>query len=234
MGSKFKYILSAVSAAVVFILVFSGYLVGLHELTTYGFFRRVELNLFGRHFEKAQIPPPQFYDSILLRLYKTETDLRSYMTRAGSGGGLTSFNDDVLLISYDGQIFSSRSADDVTKTDIKVPDYGFSAYKRAAESEEFKNLTHVFPMYRYNDILFYESDTHRGLAISYTEFNGDLNCFQNTVAILPLDAAIKSIKEVSARSEDWNILYRSKPCLPLKKYASCFRRRCCRRTYGIS
>ncbi|MDR8390231.1 PQQ-dependent sugar dehydrogenase [Aliifodinibius sp. S!AR15-10] len=177
----------------------------------------MELNLFGRFFEQTAEPEaPEYYDSIFLRLYSNQTDLGDRIRPGGNGGGLTTFGDAVLLLSWDGQVFSARSADEVSETNIITPDNGYSAYLRAAESEQFKDLNHEFGLHRYNDILFYESGNNRGLAISYTEFDGVENCYRNTIAILPLASDIQSVNQLSAEADDWDILYRTKPCLPFK------------------
>lgn len=216
-GYKKVIFFSVFTVALISFAIFVGYLSGIHELPPYWFLRRAELNLFGNYFERVAAPPaPRYYDSILLRLYSEQANLNDQMTRAGRGGGLTSFGDAMLLLTHDGQIFAVRSADDITKTNIAVPENGFTAYQRAAESDAFKDLTHNFSLYRYNDILYYNSDSNRGLAISYTEFDSTGNCYRNAVATLPISPDIQSVYQLSAGSEDWDIIFRAHPCLPLK------------------
>lgn len=202
---------------IITIILFGGYLAGIHQLPPYWFLRRVELNVFGRTFEQIKAPDtPEYYDSIFLRLYSNQTNISDRVIREGSGGGLTSFGDAVLLLTHNGQIFEVYSADDIRDTGVTVPDNGFSAYQKAAELDQFKQLQHNFGLYRYNDILFYESEKHRGLAISYTEFDSTANCYSNAVATLPVDKSIQSIEELSVRSEDWEVIFRSQPCLEFK------------------
>jgi len=216
-GLKYKYALSLFFIGLISLVTFGGYLVGIHELPSYGFFRRVEFNVFGRYFERFNDPAePDYYDSIFLRLYRTKTDISDRIVREGEGGGLTSFGDAVLLLTYDGQIFEIHSADDISDTKITVPDNGFAKHKRTASSEEFDQLTHNFRLHRYNDILFYHSGKNRGLAISYTDFDNTNKCYHNTVAVLPVEETIKSVEQITARAEDWDIIYRSKPCLTFK------------------
>jgi len=219
MKKWYKYALLFFGIGLISFSLFSGYLVGLHNFPPYGFFRRVELNLFGRSFEQKEEAKkgPEYYDSIFLRLYSNQTDISDRVRPGGSGGGLTSFGNAVLLVSWDGQIFSARSSDEIKKTNIVAPDNGYSAYQRAAKSERFKDLNHNFGLFRYNDILFYESGNNRGLALSYTEFDSTDNCYRNTVANLPITSDIQSVTQLSATADDWDILYRTKPCLPFKK-----------------
>ncbi|MDX1637128.1 MAG: PQQ-dependent sugar dehydrogenase [Balneolaceae bacterium] len=217
-----KYVLIFLMTGVISLLLFSGYLVGLHNYPPYGFFRRVELNLFGNFFDRSsgEDNTPEYYDSIFLRLYSDQVNIRDRLTRNGRGGGMTSFGDNLLLLTYEGTVLDVHSAGDIRDTNIEVPDYGYSKYLEAAELEQFKNLNHDFTLFRYNDIIFYESGTHHGLAISYTEFNGVEHCYTNTVALLPIEDGIQSVDELSAGPNDWDIIYRTKPCLPLKDQAT--------------
>jgi cytochrome c2 len=212
-----KYILQFLFIGIILFFIFDGYLVGLHKLPSYSFFRKIELNLFGNIFEQVvQVEDPKHYDSTFLRLYSNQVDISDYINRIGKGGGMTSFDNAILLLTHDGQIFEIYSADSINTTKIQVPDYGLSAYKRAAQSEDFKHLTHAFEFFRYNDILFFDSKKHRGLAISYTEFDSTNNCYRNAVAVLPIDPTINSAGQLSVSANDWNIIYRSQPCLPFK------------------
>ena len=218
MGKWNKYVLVSFLVGGIFsIILFGGYLTGIHQLPPYWFLRRVELNVFGHTFEQiSTIDTPEYYDSIFLRLYSNQTDISDRITRKGKGGGLTSFGDAVVILAHDGQIFVAYSADDIRNTDLTVPDNGFSAYQKAAQLDKFKNLKHNFELYRYNDILFYESERHRGIAVSYTEFDGAENCYRNAVATLPIDKHIQSIDQLSVQDHDWEVIYRTQPCLELK------------------
>ncbi|HSP56906.1 MAG TPA: PQQ-dependent sugar dehydrogenase [Halomonas sp.] len=132
---------------------------------------------------------------------------------------MTSFGDDVVLVTYEGKIFSARSAEDVHETRIVPPDNGFDEYVRVSEMPEYEDYNHetVFGWFRYNDLLFFETSDRRGLAVSYTEFDGDAVCYRNAIATLDIDEDVSDINQVEAGPQDWDILYRSKPCLPLKR-----------------
>jgi cytochrome c2 len=138
--------------------------------------------------------------------------------REGNGGGMTSFGDAVLLVTHEGRIFSARSASDVRETAIKTPDSGFDDYVRVSEMAEYADYDHsdVFRRYRYNDLLFFETPTERKLAVSYTEFDSDAVCYRNAIATLSIDDAISDVDQLEATPEDWEILYRSEPCMPMK------------------
>lgn len=137
--------------------------------------------------------------------------------RNGNGGGLTSFGNEVLLLTFEGRLFAATGPDDLRELDIGIPDNGFEAYRRASESEEFKDYLFVLGNHRYNDIIHFDSQDRRGLAISYTEYLEESRCYHNTVAVLDLDPTITSAAQISAAANDWSIVFRSQPCLPLKQ-----------------
>ncbi|MCW9706753.1 PQQ-dependent sugar dehydrogenase [Fodinibius salsisoli] len=213
-----KYINTVILLGICSLFIFSGYLVGLHQLPSYGFFRRVELNVFGFFFDRIAEPDDiGYYDSIFLRLYNEKTNINDRLNREGRGGGLTSVGDDVLLLTYDGQIFQTNAADDIRNTNIMTPDNGFMAYRRTSETEPYNQYTHSLRLFRYNDIMYYSSEENNGLAISYSEFDSTQTCYHNTVATLPIQEGIESVDQLTAQPEDWKIIYRSQPCLPLKR-----------------
>jgi cytochrome c2 len=137
------------------------------------------------------------------------------VTREGDGGGLTSFGDELLLITHEGRIFlSSESA--IEETRIAPPANGFSEYKAASESEKYSGLTHYYPFFRYNDILYYSEEGQHGLVVSYTEWLDEKECYGTSVAKLDFPSGEKSVLNIQATSEDWTVVYRTQPCLKLK------------------
>jgi cytochrome c2 len=145
--------------------------------------------------------------------------VRLPVERSGSGGGMTSFGDAVLLVTHEGRIFASRSADDVRETHIKTPDSGLDDYVRVSEMVEYEEYNHapVFQRYRYNDLLYFETPAGRGLAVSYTEFDGNAVCYRNAIATLSIEEGVSDIDQLMAEPDDWEVLYRSEPCLPFKR-----------------
>ena len=214
---KSKYVRFFFFIGMISFFVFAGYLIGLHKLTTYGFFRRVELNVFGFAFDRLGEPDaPEYYDSIFLRLYSEQADISDRINRSGRGGGLTSFGDDLILLAHTGQIFAVHSANDIREIDMEVPENGFTAYRRVAESEEYGHLQHKLELFRFNDIQYYQTLKNRGFAISYTEFDSTSNCYRNAIAALSIDSDITSVEQLSATKNDWEVIYRTQPCLPFK------------------
>lgn len=155
-----------------------------------------------------------YLDSIFVRI-KAETRIIP-VQRPGTGGGLTSFGDAVVLLTHEGKIYALRSAEEILETQIQVPDNGYRDYEKAA-STKYKDYVHNFYGFRYNDILYFNSGVGQGFAISYTEFNKMNECYRTTVSVLFFDHKVQAIEHVSAGEEDWNVVYRTQPCLPLKK-----------------
>ena len=132
------------------------------------------------------------------------------LSRSGAGGGLTSFGDDVLLLTHDG-VIHLISGTELLSTNIQVPDNGFRAYKAAAESPRYQGVQHFFGQFRYNDILFYSDGSDRALIISYTEWFSDEACFGTTVARLKISSETISAEQIIANGNDWDIVYRTQP-----------------------
>ena len=86
-------------------------------------------------------------------------------------------------------------------------------------SQERKNtlITPMILFFRYNDVIYFDSGSRHGFAVSYTKFDKDRECYGTAVAVLFLDADSRTIQQLSARAEDWNVIYRTRPCLPLKE-----------------
>ncbi len=175
-------------------------------------------------FTPADPPPvePQRYASILVGL---QSDVGVVPTGLGGrrdvglyekGGGLTSFGEDVLLLPYTGEIFAARSGSEIRKTGVTAPDNGRAAYLALADAEGDRLAFHLGYL-RYNDILHYDGPVGRGFIVSYSEFHGEERCTTNTLAKLELPRETVSIDEVEAGPGDWEILYRTSPCLALKE-----------------
>jgi cytochrome c2 len=203
-------------------LVFGGYLVGRHQLPTYGVFSKIENRVRAvvrvvrdaSPFEEKQTVSRQI-ESIFLRL--AVNGVRVPAGRAGSGGAVTSLGEEVLVLTHDGRIFSAIPGGPVRETQIVAPENGFEAYKRAAASDRFREMNHVMEYFRYNDILHYSSVDSHGLVISYTEYDAANACYVTAIAILPLAPGVKSAAQIRAAKDTWDVIFRTQPCLPLKK-----------------
>lgn len=189
----------------------AGYSTGRPNFELTSFVKKVLVRL---GVSSIQLDAPSRYESTFVSL--SAENQRVPVSRAGRGGGLTSFGNDVVLLTYEGRMFKSDSSNTIRELAVGVPDNGYDAYRRAAESEQFRNLTHNFTYVRYNDILYYRSEFGHGLVISYTGFYDDEACYRTVLALLDLGADVRSIDQVTASPEDWKVLFRTEPCLPLK------------------
>ena len=196
-------------------LFFAGYAIAHYEWRGYRFIQTLEATLFGTFFQRFSRRDGGSIETIFVQLDRESGTVP--VERKGGGGGLTSFGDAVLLLTHEGKIFSARSATRIDRTNIEAPENGFSAYVKVAESERYRDYQHSFNLFRYNDILHYSTGDRQGLAVSYTEFDESGECYRNAVAILGIDPAIRTVEQISARRGDWEVIYRTRPCLPLKK-----------------
>ncbi|MCZ6589690.1 MAG: PQQ-dependent sugar dehydrogenase [Alphaproteobacteria bacterium] len=195
-----------------------GFAVGRPDVQAVDYPQKVVDKLLGWSSLRVRVTPDQYktqYDSIFLLLGGEIGTVP--VERSGTGGGLTSFGEAILLITHEGRFFAARSASDIKELPIEAPQNGLAAYRQAAESERFKHFTHDFGKFRYNDILYYRSDVGHGLAVSYTEFLENQACYGTAIAVLTLDPDVRSVEQISAREEDWDVVYRTRPCLPLKE-----------------
>ncbi|WP_299551419.1 PQQ-dependent sugar dehydrogenase [Seonamhaeicola sp.] len=157
-------------------------------------------------------------DDIVMTSIFTELEAVSVsipINRAGEGGAMTSFKNELVVITHEGRIFLVNESG-FKETAILAPDNGFGAYKKAALSDKFKDLTHVFTWFRYNDILYYFENDHDYLVLSYTEWLADDECYGTAIARLKLPANTNSLLDVKIEPTDWDIVYRTQPCLNLK------------------
>lgn len=203
---------------------FAGHVVSAYRLPPHQFLeeRTLELVRFVRAVQGSLDPNEKrdYSDEFQTTFLRLRAEgVRLPVERSGSGGGMTSFGDTVLLVTHEGRIFASRSADDVRETNIKAPENGLEEYRKVSEMAEYEEYNHapVFSRYRYNDLLYYETPSGRGIAVSYTEFDGAAVCYRNAIATLPIEEGVSDIDQLTAEPQDWDVLYRSAPCLPLKR-----------------
>lgn len=138
------------------------------------------------------------------------------VSRPGRGGGLASFGQDVLLLTHDGIIYAARPQAGVRPTRLSPPDNGFEKLAAATQSGRLKGVQLDLTRISYHDILYFQSDSQRGLAVSYTDWDDEQSCYTTVVATLPLDPEATNVDELSSRQNDWRRLFSTRPCLPLK------------------
>jgi len=133
-----------------------------------------------------------------------------------NGGGMTSFGGDVLLLPYDGRVYAASSGSDIQATNVFAPDNNREAYQATASDPAFADFNVIPGLLRYNDLAAFDTGSEQGLLASYTEFHPERVCSTNTIAKLVFEPGVTSIDQVTAYADDWEILYRSDPCMPFK------------------
>ncbi|MCI4645643.1 MAG: PQQ-dependent sugar dehydrogenase [Hyphomonadaceae bacterium] len=206
------------------LLIFlAGFQTAYREVGPYSLLDKIDRKITSR-FASQAIPAleDQTYPTILLTLSsnvaKVDTGLEP--DRRGriyqQGGGLTSLGEDVLLLPYSGQVLAARSADDIRATQIFGPDRGEAAYLEAANAPDSGMNFHLGYL-RYNDFKHItRSDGTHQLVASYSEFHEADQCATNTVAVVSLPEGVTNAMELSIQPEDWQVIFRAEPCLPLK------------------
>lgn len=160
-------------------------------------------------------PPTEFFSTIFIGLEGRVVTLpRS--ERLGIGGALTPIGGEVLVLRFDGQPFAVAPDGTTSRPDITLPDNGFAAYLAAIEKPEYADYNHRPDRFRYNDILYHDGPMGPRLLTSYLWWDAEADCFATTVSQLLLDEAPQSPSDITAAAEDWELLYRMQPCLPLR------------------
>ena len=216
----------AVAAGSLLGATFIGYEISHRELGPSEFFgkvdRKIEPIFFNSIPEKLE---DETYVSSLLLLNSQvdaveldidrpsgETNLMTF-----TGGGMTSFGDDLLLLPYDGNVYKAQPGVAAQLTGIKAPQTNRAAYVTMSLQPENQDVWHAVHYIRYNDVKYFKNDAGQGLLASFTEYHEEDQCATNTLARLDFPANASSVDEITAEPEDWQIVYRSSPCLGLKK-----------------
>ncbi len=206
---------------------FLGFEIAKRKITPYGLFDKVHKKI--ERLEKRLSPPAPRTD--VFKDYKIDTALltlhvqSSYVGVDGIpypqkhrnyGGALTSLGDQVLLLTNDGSFYAAHSAKDIHRTGIRAPDRHLDAYLRAQQSEALAGYQHLKDALRYDDILVIQADAQSWLLASYTEFHEEALCYTSTLARVPLTS--QNADELNILESDWQVVLRTRPCLPLKAH----------------
>ena len=138
-------------------------------------------------------------------------------TRPGTGGAVTSVGANVVLLSHDGDIFVVPPSRQIVKSRIVAPDNGFQAYVNDSQRPPYNSYAHNFGHFRYNDIEFIRSPQRTGFVVSYTRYHGPKQCYTTTISFLRFDDEPGRPEQWSATSDQWEDIFETTPCLPLKK-----------------
>lgn len=126
----------------------------------------------------------------------------------GSGGGVASVGDSLIVMSHVGEFFDA-TGDTAIELDIAPPPNGWDemvAFERANSDYEFANY-----YFRYNAIDVHENQ----LFVSFSEWVASDSCYRTSIATASVDGE-SPLSEVAITQDDWRLLYSTSPCLPPK------------------
>jgi cytochrome c2 len=135
---------------------------------------------------------------------------------AGEGGGLTSVGDNIIVLTHDGRLFAVGSDAGVSRLAIGLPTNGFEDFDALRADPRYAGYEIVPEKLRYNDVQYVDDTGRPALLLSFTRYDGEKLCYSSVLARLRVDATVDAIREWKARPEDWQIVFESSPCLPLK------------------
>ncbi|MEM9739352.1 MAG: PQQ-dependent sugar dehydrogenase [Pseudomonadota bacterium] len=216
---------AAIVAGFLGFIFFLGFVSGERAVgPAYPLFAKVTNKLDWMFFRGGPVPKldATIYNSALVRLNSTvgivdtgrpDTDQNAL---SQNGGGLTSFGDDLLLLAYNGKIYAATSSDDIRDTGLAAPDNNREDYQALQQNPDFDQYTFHRGYLRYNDLMFVDAPSGKALIASYTEFHPGQACYTNTLAKLALPAGTTDIDDIEATGEDWDILFRTDPCMTFK------------------
>lgn len=204
----------------------AGYVVGDREIAPYRFVKKVENRLkrmVGVDDRPAGLEARE-YPTALLRLSSRIARLpaqETYHPVAGSGGGLSAFGRDVLLVTFDGRFFAASDENTLRELTIEAPDNRRDAYESLAADPSLAHLQIRQGYLRYNDVLMVDREGSgdgplRHLVLSYTDFDPERRCFRNAVAVADIAGKARTADDLAITVQDWRILAMTEPCLEMK------------------
>lgn len=137
------------------------------------------------------------------------------VSRSGRGGSLARYGDDLILMTHAGQFFTA-DGQTATPLDVTAPPNGLAELQSYLAAEDFAGATFDPGQFRYLDVVTAATSAGPQMIISFTEYHPADRCHTTTVASAPLPAG--SIAGLKLAARDWTIVYRTKPCLPLKDW----------------
>ena len=157
--------------------------------------------------------------NIDMTVFPVETERTLLSPLQQSGGGLTSFGDDVILLPYAGQVYAADGVNPARATQIVAPSNGRAEYEALKQDPDYADYQIVAGYIRYNDIEHIVTDEGQAFVASYTEYDAENVCYTNTLARLDFPQDVTSVDDITAGPDDWDIIFRTAPCLaPKSRY----------------
>lgn len=136
-------------------------------------------------------------------------------------GSLTAIGKDLLLMSGSGEVFfHAAGSDSVVRSAITLPSNHLAEYRQIAQTPKYADYSQdSFTDPRYLHLLYVDNGAERLLLLSFTEWHAAEECYTNTIVRLDVSDQAGTPDTWSAKAEDWQVLFRSNPCLTMKKIA---------------
>lgn len=135
--------------------------------------------------------------------------------RKGTGGGLTSWREYLVLLTHEGKIYFIDAEHHLALSRIAAPFNGFDDYVKDAAKPPFNTVQHRFEYFRYNDIVSFTEADREGFIVSYTKYDKTNACYTTTLSRLYVDE-ISDVVTDPVPANRWTDIYQTHPCLPLK------------------
>ncbi len=136
--------------------------------------------------------------------------------RDGSGGGMTSIGDILVVQRLDGVMFAIDSDRKVSEIAIEPPKNGFDSYFLSGTQGYLKDYNHHFSFFRFNDVLYLSSEDREKLVVSYTFYDDERRCYATRIADLGVNGISDDVAGFKASANDWRVVFETEPCLPPK------------------
>ena len=200
--------------AVAVAALYFGYFVGSRELQPYDrWFKGVERRLQPAFGDRSGLAERLGrVEAIHLRFSGKVYPLPRPLTQ-GRGGGLASWDDDLLVMLTSGEVFYFDPAAGLRDSGLVPPDQGRAGLIELGATRYRGRKTGESEL-KFHEIEFVEQGPHRGLFVSYTYIDAGRECYRTRVAWLPVAASVANIRQLSASARDWRVVYETSPCLP--------------------
>lgn len=134
------------------------------------------------------------------------------------GGGITSFNDEIILLANDGRIHVATSDGEISLSASQPPTRNWVEYVNLKSDPDYADYDVIADRIRYNDISYIqEGPLQRNLIVSYTEFHPERDCVTNSIARIEIGGDVGSFHDLNIAESDWDVVFRTIPCLAMKK-----------------
>ncbi len=129
-----------------------------------------------------------------------------------TGGAISVWDEDVLMINQHGDIFYLEDGEGLVDTNLPVPQTNRDAYAKLA-AEEYPDQFAKVDRLRFMDVEYIDSAAFRGLVVAYTYIDVDNRCYRTRISGLRVPESVSSIRELTATQDDWEVLFETSPCL---------------------